>query len=257
LQSEEELLAYNNDQETFSFEQKNNFNAQFLLPWSIKDFDPRAIENFYTKMKVKAEFSLDKIYKMMDISLYVSSYMRLLTLLKDDSKLLENFFIEQKKVALVNTLKLFTVNQEHFEQLSSLKFHLNEMFLDMYNLLKIEVLKVNLFTKKNDLLIRLDKILKLFSYILALDPVRVKEFDYSLEELVKYYLILFGPYRRIKVIDHQKDFAILTTKLLDNIDFFQKKYQKYQNNEKMLIKLGYYTHIYLIEKLLEFSKNKN
>jgi len=104
---------------------------------------------------------------------------------------------------------------------------------------------------------RMETILKMLSYVLALEPAKVKCFDYSLEEFIKYFLILFGPYKKSKLGYNNTDFALLTQRITEIVNHFSQQAMALKEDEAELITSGYYLHIYLIEKLLQFSKKPN
>jgi len=258
LRNKDELIAHKEDKSDYYFDRKININAKFLLPLPIKDTDPRLIEKYYEEMKITdLKFSLDRLYKMLDSSLYSSTYINFVQLMNEESNLLGKFFIENKKTALVNSLKIFSLNENVYKAQQPYSFSLNDVFLDVTALKKIQKQKAKEIIKEKGLPLRLKSLLKLISYILALDPSQVKEFDYSLEEIIKYYLIIYGPYKKTKMGYNQKDFELLTAKIIKIVRNFVLKYKVVKDDEKMMLKLGYYLHIYLIEKLLEFSKNKD
>jgi len=258
LRNHEELIAHKEDKNDYYFDRKININAKFLLPLPIKDADPRLIEKYYQEMKITDfKFSLDRLYKFLDSALYSSSYINFVQLMNAESNLLGKFFIENKKTALVNSLKIFSLDENRYEDQQPYSISLDDVFLDTTALKKLEKQKAKEIIKEKGLPLRLSSLLKLISYILALDPSQVREFDYSLEEIIKYYLIIFGPYKKTKMGYNQKDFALLTAKIIKIVRNFVLKYKVVKDDEKMMLKLGYYLHIYLIEKLLEFSKNKD
>jgi hypothetical protein len=95
--------------QNYYFEKKLETKNRFLLPLSFKDFNPHIIEEYYQEKKITdVKFDLDKLYKMMDASLYVATYMRFLKLIAKDSQIFKTYFVNNKKVALVNSLKIFT-----------------------------------------------------------------------------------------------------------------------------------------------------
>jgi|GEM_PF-857590 len=96
---------------------------------------------------------------------------------------------------------------------------------------------------------QLKEVLRIISFLISLEPKIVKEMDYSLEEIIKYYLICFGPYQSDGLAFQKSDIKELNSaiKKLDkqlNIEQYSK-----QNDD-------YYSTFYLINKLLAFKKNR-
>jgi len=260
LRSESEAINYKENMQNYYFEKKLETKNRFLLPLSFKDFNPHIIEEYYQEKKITdVVFDLDKLYKMMDASLYVATYIRFLKLIAKDSQIFKTYFVNNKKVALVNSLKIFTwENEDHYEENLAYWFRLDELFLDANTLAKVETEPLeSLVSLDDEPGQRMETILKMLSYVLALEPAKVKCFDYSLEEFIKYFLILFGPYKKSKLGYNNTDFALLTQRITEIVNHFSQQAMALKEDEAELITSGYYLHIYLIEKLLQFSKKPN
>ena len=236
--------------ETATFQTLKFASPDFLYPILTKDFNPKTIIEYYNHLPRinKIKFSPPRLERFINGILYAASYLRLVQQTSLDCPAAENLFIMRKKVALVNSLKLFSEDEQHHFQSNTDYWidNLDTIFLTSQDLKSI--LKEN--NKKNkDLMIQLKEVLRIISFLISLEPKIVKEMDYSLEEIIKYYLICFGPYQNDGLAFQKNDIKELssTIKKLDkqlNIEQYSK-----QNND-------YYSTFYLINKLLAFKKNR-
>jgi len=238
LRSELEAINYKENMQNYYFEKKLETKNRFLLPLSFKDFNPHIIEEYYQEKKITdVKFDLDKLYKMMDASLYVATYMRFLKLIAKDSQIFKTYFVNNKKVALVNSLKIFTwENEDHYEENLAYWFRLDDLFFDANTLVKVETEPLeNLVSSDDESGERMETILKMLSYVLALEPMKVKCFDYSLEEYIKYFLILFGPYKKSKLGYGNTDFTLLTQRITEVVNHFSREAIALKEDEHELI----------------------
>ncbi|MCL8211109.1 hypothetical protein LD125_00388 [Mesoplasma sp. JKS002658] len=236
--------------ETATFQTLKFASPDFLYPILTKDFNPKTIIEYYNHLPRvnKIKFSAHRLEKFINGILYAVSYLRLVQQTSLDCPAAEDLFIMRKKVALVNSLKLFSEDEQHRFQTNNNYWvdNLDTIFLTSQELKTI--LEEN--NKKNkDLTMQLKEVLRIISFLISLEPKIVKEMDYSLEEIIKYYLICFGPYQSDGLAFQKSDIKELNSaiKKLDkqlNIEQYSK-----QNDD-------YYSTFYLINKLLAFKKNR-
>lgn len=236
------------EDETATFQTLKFASTNFLYPISTKDFNAQTIANYYETVPKngRLKFSIKKLETFINGILYAVSYVRLIYQAAKDSPPMETLFIERKKLALVNSLKLFEQDQEnHFQSTSHYLDNMDEIFLTAAELKSI--LAEN-SKKNNDITKQLKEVLRTISFLISLEPQIVKEMDYSLEEIIKYYLICLGPYQNDRSAFEKGDIKALSGLI--------KKLNKQLNLEKYLAENDdYYSTFYLINKLLTFKKN--
>ncbi|ATG97323.1 hypothetical protein [Mesoplasma lactucae] len=224
---------------------------QFLYPISMRDFDVDDITNYYENMKKgkQISFSPVKLEDYINGIIYSISYLRLVKVMSQDCELLKNFFIERKRVALVNSLKLFKDDGDnHFENITDYPYNLDQIFLTSSILSNMidESKDCKIEGNNYELNKQLETMLKVISMLVALDPRIVREMDYSIEQIIEYYLICLGPYKKTKLGFDKND----VKDLINVVKKINKKINKKDSNREN----DYYSTLYLINKLIHFDK---
>ncbi|WP_434325589.1 hypothetical protein [Mycoplasma leachii] len=199
---------------------------KFLLPFLIKDYNPIQIGHHISSLKDYSKFVCDKdrIIDFLDAVLLSANYISLIDILKVDSNYLADFLIQRKKLALVDTLFLYKLDDHNMYKKQYNSISLEDIQINQ-NVLK-EIIKKDFrleFLKTNN---QLANMLKTISLILSLVPSIAKRFNYSWELILKYFIITFGPYKRKKALYDKKtinEVSYKISKLLSNFKHVKNK----------------------------------
>ncbi|UZK63919.1 hypothetical protein MNF30_03055 [Mycoplasma mycoides subsp. capri] len=208
---------------------------RFLLPFLIKDYNPIQIGHHISSLKDYSKFVCDKdrIIDFLDAVLLSTNYINLIDILKVDSNYLADFLIQRKKLALVDTLHLYKLNDHNIYKkqynsinLEDLKFNQDVLKEIIKKDFRIEVLKTN-----NQFV----NMLKIISLILSLVPSTARRYNYSWELIVKYFIITFGPYKRKKALYDKKTINEITYKISKLLSNFKHVKNKDDYSQTLLI----------------------
>ncbi|ATZ18817.1 hypothetical protein ESOMN_v1c04350 [Williamsoniiplasma somnilux] len=225
----------------------SNEKSLFLLPFLDKDFNSDFIYKHLKKFKpeINQEFNYQQLFNFSNSLMACNSFIRLICALNKDCPIISDFLIDNNKLALVDTLKLFepsnqggyksNISWSDFEIPFISKFDLKEQFNDL-----------KIFEDKNNVFCNMFKNLSL---MLALNPEIINKFDYSFSEIVKYYILCFGPYENSKNIFTKEIFEELKIKLKNIILAYEKEYNTEPLNPK------FKESFYLLYRLIIFKKS--
>ncbi|WP_026389735.1 hypothetical protein [[Acholeplasma] multilocale] len=223
--------------------EKSN-TTTFMLSYLNKDYDFYKTINHIVTIKEykKMNWDADKLIGITNLTKYACTYLELVNKLKRGNGIIGDFLIENKKVGIVNTLKIYeeTDSDGYVMKYKNIKF--NDIELDIKNLEHL-IQPSPRFVELVDTHSEISVMLRVISLVLALEPKAARDFGYAWQMLVKYYIIAFGPYKKqVPVYDKNsfKKIEAKVEKLLDQYEWLKQK-------DKVIDSL------YLIYKLANFK----
>ncbi|AUF83646.1 hypothetical protein CXP39_02430 [Mesoplasma syrphidae] len=199
----------------------------FLLPYLNKDQNIQQIlQHLRTVKEYKTlRFEVEDLIEFMFNVKYSTSYLELVYRTKRNNGIIGDFLIDNKKVAIANTLKFYKENKSEAYDFVYGNVKYNMINLDIKNLehLISPVKRFQELANKNS---EMSIMLRTLSLVLSMEPKTARQFGYSWQILIKYYIIIFGPYKKQKAVFDVKTFKIIETKisnLLEQYEFLKQK----------------------------------
>lgn len=223
-----------------------------LSPFSHQHMNYKILKT-YIRSKGTRHIQVDfnKLVTIHEIVWYVFSEIRTMLLVHEYlPKVIDNH-VQQKRKLYVEILELFTeVKENKFKERISFE-NMNEGTFFMSEDELIEASQIEFDNSKqlqeNVLLHKLGKVL---TFLLSIEPETARSFDYNLEELIKYVIILFGP--------HPLGHTVQTTTLIENIFAnFKKLCLNYEGEKSKSddLTLKFQSSLELPLKLLNWKKD--
>ncbi|WP_031542957.1 hypothetical protein [Mesoplasma photuris] len=218
--------------------------SDFLMTYNCRDFDVEKTLNHIKSMKNSNKITIteDKLKTFVRLSKYSTSYLELVHKLKRGNGILGNYLIENKKIGIVNTLKFYVEDEDKKYVLNYKNVRFNFIKLDSKDLERLET-PANKFVELANDKSEINIMLRIISLILTIEPKSAKMFGYSWENMVKYYLVAFGPYKKSKHVYDRSDLKLIENK----VNKLLTQYKTLKQKEKVIDSL------YLISKLSSFK----
>ncbi|WP_027063163.1 hypothetical protein [Mesoplasma seiffertii] len=217
---------------------------EFLLPYLNKDQNIKQIWQHLNSIKdyKHLRFAFDDLVDFVFNVKYATAYLELVYRTKRNNGIIGDFLIDCKKVAIVNTLKFYKQEKDQSYSFVYSNVKYNMINLDIKNIERL-LTPVNRFQELADKKSEMSIMLRIISLVLAMEPKSARQFGYSWQIFVKYYIIAFGPYKKQKAVFDNKTFKTVEAKinkLLNQYEFLKQK--------ELVI-----DSIYLIYKLANFK----
>ncbi|AVN59142.1 hypothetical protein CG002_02750 [Mesoplasma florum] len=209
-------------------------NVHSISPINQKDFNPIWTLKHSKKFKEfkKIKFRSEKLFDFIARVRYSTYYMEIINKTKRNNGVLGDCLISFKKVGIVQTMHFYNQIEEKFDfNYKNVKF--KSINLDAKNFSKM-LNKVDRFEEIADYNSQMSIMLKIISLTITIDPKAPKAFDYSWENLIKYYIIAFGPYKKSMMSFTNKDLELIEFK----INKLLTQYKKLQQKDKVVDSIG-------------------
>ncbi|PPE04362.1 hypothetical protein EELLY_v1c00360 [Entomoplasma ellychniae] len=237
------FLPISKEERSVIFKKDENENWQALFPINYKDYNFKWTLSHISKFKdyKKLKYKEDKLAEFIWRVRYIFDYIDFIMKNKSKNEVISTEMINFKYIGLVETLKMFEFNKNKYKVLiKPLTF--SEINLD-HKYFERAIQKSQRFEELADRALQITIMLRTITLLICIDYKAPKAFNYSISEIIIYYLLSFGPYKKNMNLFQSKDIEQIESKVAKLLI----QYKKLKNKNLVLDTLG------VINKLQNFS----